>query len=934
MGGILGGSSNAKQARAVGSLQFQTSQAGGVIPLIYGTTKISPNLLDYDDFTATPSKQAGGKGKGGGGGKGGGQQYMYSASFIMGICQGPIAGLGLAWWDKNIGTVAGLPSISSINPGTDGQTIDPYWSSAHPAKANGYSGTANIVFANYQLGNTATLPNFNFEVIGAGTGTGISGASPNGYDANPAQIVSDFLTNARYGANFPSANLDPAMTSSAASSYASYCGAIGLFLSPLLDQQQAAQQSLADITKVTNSAIVWSGALLKIIPYGDHSVTNGFTVASFTGAPTQAGGDTISLTFTDPVFNGGSPYTVTYTTLANLQMPGAMGGLADAVNSDPNLVGFGILASGVGLAGVMVIQSNPTGNTTIGQSGGGGISAAGIGATTTNTFAPNTTPVYSLGEDDYIIQASSVGINLGVTPGGPALRAGATPITGGFTGDPLHIVRSTPADANNMIEVECLDRQNSYNTAIAEASDQGAIDLYGLRRDTSTKARLITDPLYVGGMVAQLLLQRQILYRNAYNFRLGWKYILLEPMDLVQITDSRLGASALTVRITAVEEDAEGVLSITAEDFFGPYSPSVLYPPANFLPPALPSILGVGGGTAAAAVKQASGGAVGGFVPNWSATPGNVNTPLIFEPPAALLSGDLEIWIALSGGSNWGGAQVWISSDGNSYAFAGTVSGPATQGVLTASIGDSGSNPDVTDVCSVDVSESRGQLLSVSATDAANLVTLCYVGGELFAYQIGSLTSAYHYNLTTLYRGAYGTTATTHPAGTQFARIDQSVGRFPYPNTLIGQTIFLKFLSFNIVGGALQNLSEVLAYTYTATGSGKAAVSMTVSGSYSGTTPANLVVQRYVFAGKVMFPVGLAGSQGTAGVAATAATTYSIQKNAANVGTMVFAASATTATFTMVSATTFMAGDVLTVVAPALPDPTLANLAWTLVGSQ
>jgi hypothetical protein len=36
----------------------------------------------------------------------------------------------------------------------------------------------------------------------------------------------------------------------------------------------------------------------------------------------------------------------------------------------------------------------------------------------------------------------------------------------------------------------------------------------------------------------------------------------------------------------------------------------------------------------------------------------------------------------------------------------------------------------------------------------------------------------------------------------------------------------------------------------------------------------------------------------------------------------------------MASATTFMAGDILTVVAPALPDATLANLAWTLVGSQ
>ncbi|MBV8090356.1 MAG: phage tail protein [Alphaproteobacteria bacterium] len=932
MGGILGHTSNAKQRRAVGSLQFQTSEAGGAIPLIYGTTKVSPNLVDYDDFRATPSKQAGGKGKGGGGGKGGGQQYMYSASFIMGICQGPIAGFGMAWWDKNIGTVAGLPSISSINLGADGQAVDGYWASVHPAKAVSYSGTVNIVFANYQLGNTATLPNFTFEVIGIGAG--VSRASPNGYDANPAYIISDFLTNPRYGANFPLANLDPAMTSSAAFSYASYCAALGLFLSPLLDQQQEAQQSLAEITQVTNSAIVWSGALLKIIPYGDHSVTNAFTVASFTGAPTQGGGDTISLTFTDPALQGGAPYTVTYTTLPYLQMPGAMAGLAQAVNSDPNLVRFGILASGVGLAGVMIIQSSPTGNTMIGQSGGGGIAAAGIGTTTTNSFAPNTTPVYSLGEDDYIVQESSVGINGGAMPGGPALRAGGTPVTGGFADDPLHIVRSTPADANNMIEVECLDRQNNYNTTIAEAFDQGSIDRYGVRRDTSTKARLITDPLYVGGMVAQLLLQRHLLYRNTYTFQLGWKYILLEPMDLVQITDSRLGASALTVRITAVEEDDEGMLSITAEDFFGPYSPTVLYPPANLPPAASPSILGIGGGTATPTVKQASGAGVGGFVPNWSAAPGNVNAPLIFEPPAALLSGDLEIWIALSGGPSWGGAQVWISSDGNSYAFAGTVSGAATQGILTAGIGNTGGNPDTTDNCSVDLTESRGQLLSVSTTDAANLVTLCYMGGELFAYQTAGLTSAYHYSLTTLYRGVYGTTAGSHPAGTQFARIDQSVGRFPYPNTLVGQTIYLKFLSFNIVGGALQNLAEVLPYTYTTTGAGKASVSTTVSGSFTGTATANEVVQRYVFAGTAKFPVGLAGSQGTPGVAATASTTYAIQKNGADVGSMIFAAAATTATFTMPSATTFMTGDVLTVVAPSTPDATLANLAWTFIGSS
>src|SRR5246127_4613293 len=114
MGDIFGGRTNAKQQKAVGSLQFQTSQQGGVIPLVYGTTRMTGNLLDYADFTATPSSRTGGKGKGGGGGKGGGQQYTYSASFIMGMCQGPIAGTGSVWWDKNITTLSALNGLSTI----------------------------------------------------------------------------------------------------------------------------------------------------------------------------------------------------------------------------------------------------------------------------------------------------------------------------------------------------------------------------------------------------------------------------------------------------------------------------------------------------------------------------------------------------------------------------------------------------------------------------------------------------------------------------------------------------------------------------------------------------------------------------------------------------------------------------------------------------
>ena len=395
--------------------------------------------------------------------------------------------------------------------------------------------------------------------------------------------------------------------------------------------------------------------------------------------------------------------------------------------------------------------------TSVAVSASGGLSIALGAVAGPFTYTPDTTPIYSLGEDDFIVQESSVGINTGASPGGAALRAGATPVTGGFTDDPVHIMRSTPADANNYIQLQCKDRGNSYNSHVVETFDQAAVDLYGIRRDTSLKADMVVDPYLTGAIVAQLVLQRSLLFRNTYTFKLGWKYCLLEPMDLVQITDTRLGVSALTVRITAVEEDDEGTLTITAEDFFGGYSTAVLYG------------------------KQSTAG----YIPNWSTGPGDVNMPLIFEPPAALLSGDLEIWVALSGGPNWGGAQVWISSDGSSYAYAGTIPGPATQGVLTATLPSyGGSEPDTTNTLSVDLTESRGELLSVSAGDAANLATLCYAGGELLAYQTATLTTTSHYGLTTLYRGAYGSPIGSHSSGAQFARLDQAIGRFPYPSTL------------------------------------------------------------------------------------------------------------------------------------------------------
>ena len=54
--------------------------------------------------------------------------------------------------------------------------------------------------ASYHLGDTAAIGNHNFEVFGVLAGTGV-----NGIDADPAQVIYDFLTNAQYGCGFNAA---------------------------------------------------------------------------------------------------------------------------------------------------------------------------------------------------------------------------------------------------------------------------------------------------------------------------------------------------------------------------------------------------------------------------------------------------------------------------------------------------------------------------------------------------------------------------------------------------------------------------------------------------------------------------------------------------------------------------------------------------------
>jgi hypothetical protein len=228
----------------------------------------------------------------------------------------------------------------------------------------------------------------------------------------------------------------------------------------------------------------------------------------------------------------------------------------------------------------------------------------------------------------------------------------------------------------------------------------------------------------------------------------------------------------------------------------------------------------IGVGTATLYNRQASAGAP---LFEQLADPGDTNPPIVFEPPAALAGGaQPALWIVATGGALWGGCIAFVSTDGNSYAPVGPIYAGARQGVLTAPL-PAAADPDTADTLSVDLTMSRGQLISGTQADADGLVTLCYCDGELIAYETATLTALYNYDLRYLRRGVYGTAIGGHAAGAPFARFgpsDPSVLKYPYPASFVGRTLYLKLPAFNLFGQALQSLADVEPTEIALTGAG------------------------------------------------------------------------------------------------------------------
>ena len=298
MGGLFGG--QPKVIPEFTGLQVNTAVQVLPIPILYGSPKVPINVIYYNGFNVQLQKASGGKGLLGGGK--GGKQAVYYATFIGALGEGPTGNPLIIYQDQGVWTPATYPSNGAqYFNGSGAQTPWSYVVSHWPVDARSYRNTAYYAFANAQIDSSATIPQLNIIVQGRlqgssplnnstitittgqydqkGNPISFIGAIPIGTaDADPGQVIYDFLINPTYGATFPAEWIDTSTLLTQANGWdpntgdptlSSFCQAVGLAWSVAIDNVESASSIIDRWCKNLNVAVIWNGALLKFIPYWD-----------------------------------------------------------------------------------------------------------------------------------------------------------------------------------------------------------------------------------------------------------------------------------------------------------------------------------------------------------------------------------------------------------------------------------------------------------------------------------------------------------------------------------------------------------------------------------------------------------------------------------------------------------------------------------------
>lgn len=251
------GRTTTTRANKISEFTVNTAEYGAVVPEIIGTVRTAGNVIYYDDFTAHEHRETHKAGKGGKS-KQVNITYTYTVAVILGLCEGPIAGIGKVWIGKNVHDYPADAIQLTLFDGKENQQPWAYTQGKHPEKALPYPGLAYMAGV-IDLGDSGSMPSYNFEVRGKLLNTG------DGIDVNPADYIRYVLD--KIGKkNMQIIGLD---------NYRKYCKEADLLISSPPDEDaKAAREVVNEIAKLTNAYVFWSNDKMKIVPLADRPVGN------------------------------------------------------------------------------------------------------------------------------------------------------------------------------------------------------------------------------------------------------------------------------------------------------------------------------------------------------------------------------------------------------------------------------------------------------------------------------------------------------------------------------------------------------------------------------------------------------------------------------------------------------------------------------------
>ena len=249
------GRTTTTRANKISEFTVNTAEYGAVVPEIIGTVRTAGNVIYYDDFTAHEHRETHKAGKGGRS-KQVSITYTYNVAVILGLCEGPVSGIGKVWIGKNVHNYPADDIQLTLFDGKENQQPWAYTQSKHPDKALPYPGLAYMAGV-IDLGDSGSMPSYNFEVKGRLLETG------DGIDVNPADYIRYVLD--KIGKkDIQIIGLD---------NYRKYCKEADLLISSPPDEDaKAAREVVNEIAKLTNAYVFWSNDKLKIVPLADRPV--------------------------------------------------------------------------------------------------------------------------------------------------------------------------------------------------------------------------------------------------------------------------------------------------------------------------------------------------------------------------------------------------------------------------------------------------------------------------------------------------------------------------------------------------------------------------------------------------------------------------------------------------------------------------------------